>query len=700
MAASLTPEQTAEKEKLIRQGLYWEALDLPSDSSTKDVVVRIAELRQVGNGYHNFVTLLATVRNDFTTGNYGTVRRLWDELLPKLNSAATGRVLNIAEEDMSWETIWAKCIGNNLHYSQTVAVEVVRDKLRAYFRNAAVELANEAQRQAPGNGLTQQNVARAIKALKKSVWCLKITEAYASNLQDIQHQSGVATQIELQYEQIARIRGYPIPAWPEPSVMVTPPPKKTKPSTTPAPKPATPPTSEKPTEQLPGQKPMPKPAGTAKPVEQAPRPKEPAVLKRKSVAVLLAIFLGPWCWLYTYKKDKGKFWFNIILSIFTFGVWGLVAWVWAVTSAVVRPYAFYHEYPSVETTWPKKATFAVVVTSLALFTALVAVLASISDSGSENTAQKSSSSPPPTISVVPTRLGFTATKGGPNPSSQILIIRNPEVGVLKWSVTDDSSWLDLSPTNGSSGGGDYPVTASVNIAGMEAGNYTAKITISCSGVANTSMAVPVSLTLNPSSSFPPPPPPPVSKPSFTDDFSDVKSGWPTKTNVPDRFDWGYQIADQQSQYSILIKVSRNGLLLKNSAIGEYSDFVLGIDGRVSTEGEGAYGLLFRLSSDQNSRYSFQVSKDGRYRIVKSIDRKDSMLVNWTESQYIKKGTDQVNHLMVECRGSEIKTFVNGQFLTSVTDSSLQKGSVGIYATTFEQADVQFYFDNFYVSSER
>lgn len=37
--------------------------------------------------------------------------------------------------------------------------------------------------------------------------------------------------------------------------------------------------------------------------------------KSKSVAVVLAVFLGLWSYLYTYKKDAGLFWANLVVAI-------------------------------------------------------------------------------------------------------------------------------------------------------------------------------------------------------------------------------------------------------------------------------------------------------------------------------------------------------------------------------------------------
>ena len=63
--------------------------------------------------------------------------------------------------------------------------------------------------------------------------------------------------------------------------------------------------------------------------------------KDKTVAVLLAVFLAFFTWCYTYKKDSRKFWLNLGLSVVSFGLWGPVAWIWAIVEAARRPREFY-----------------------------------------------------------------------------------------------------------------------------------------------------------------------------------------------------------------------------------------------------------------------------------------------------------------------------------------------------------------------
>jgi len=105
--------------------------------------------------------------------------------------------------------------------------------------------------------------------------------------------------------------------------------------------------------------------------------------------------------------------------------------------------------------------------------------------------------PTPTILYNPPSFSFSATEGGSNPSSQTLSIRNSGRGTLNWSVSDDVAWLSLTPTRGTSTGETDSVAVSVSISGMNAGSYSAIITISASEATNTPQKMQVSLTISP-----------------------------------------------------------------------------------------------------------------------------------------------------------------------------------------------------------
>lgn len=83
----------------------------------------------------------------------------------------------------------------------------------------------------------------------------------------------------------------------------------------------------------------------------------------------------------------------------------------------------------------------------------------------------------PTLAVSPSSFSFTATQGGPNPSSQTLEIWNSGGSTLNWAVTDDSTWLTLSASSGTCTGETDDIMAMVDISGMTSGDYDATITI-------------------------------------------------------------------------------------------------------------------------------------------------------------------------------------------------------------------------------
>lgn len=68
--------------------------------------------------------------------------------------------------------------------------------------------------------------------------------------------------------------------------------------------------------------------------------------KKKSTAVALSILIGIFTWVYTWEKDAHKFWINLVITLVSFGIWGIVAWVWAMVDAIRRPGSFYANFPN------------------------------------------------------------------------------------------------------------------------------------------------------------------------------------------------------------------------------------------------------------------------------------------------------------------------------------------------------------------
>jgi len=72
----------------------------------------------------------------------------------------------------------------------------------------------------------------------------------------------------------------------------------------------------------------------------------PQIPKSKTTAILLAVFLAFWMWIYTYKVDAWKFWLNLGLTVVTLGIWSLVAWPWSIIDAARRSDQWYAQFPN------------------------------------------------------------------------------------------------------------------------------------------------------------------------------------------------------------------------------------------------------------------------------------------------------------------------------------------------------------------
>jgi C1A family cysteine protease len=102
--------------------------------------------------------------------------------------------------------------------------------------------------------------------------------------------------------------------------------------------------------------------------------------------------------------------------------------------------------------------------------------------------------PVPVLVVEPASLAFSANFGQ-NPANQTLSIRNGGTGNMSWSVSDNQTWLTVTPTSGSTTTEADPVTVQVNSAALNAGTYSATITVTAAGAQGSPKNIPVSLTI-------------------------------------------------------------------------------------------------------------------------------------------------------------------------------------------------------------
>lgn len=95
-----------------------------------------------------------------------------------------------------------------------------------------------------------------------------------------------------------------------------------------------------------------------------------------------------------------------------------------------------------------------------------------------------------------------------------------------------------------------------------------------------------------------------------------------------------------------------------------------------------YGLV--VNSDPNrvlkKDYAFVIRSDtGRYRVVRHKDTEETVVVNWTRSSAINRGS-RSNDIEVRTKDDEMSLYINGKFIRTVEDSVGYNGVSGVYTS--------------------
>ena len=100
----------------------------------------------------------------------------------------------------------------------------------------------------------------------------------------------------------------------------------------------------------------------------------------------------------------------------------------------------------------------------------------------------------PTIALSPTSLTATAVQGS-SPANGSFTVANSGGGTLNYTITDNATWLSVSPTSGSTSGPAVTHTVQYSTASLSAGSYSATITVTDANATNSPQTISVSLTI-------------------------------------------------------------------------------------------------------------------------------------------------------------------------------------------------------------
>jgi hypothetical protein len=163
-----------------------------------------------------------------------------------------------------------------------------------------------------------------------------------------------------------------------------------------------------------------------------------------------------------------------------------------------------------------------------------------------------------------------------------------------------------------------------------------------------------------------------------DDFSAEK--WPTGSDAYDsKYEDGeYHMHSTSGNYVVMLAPNDSDYSTKDRTVRVTTR---SIDGTASNYG---YGLVMhgKLKSGEPVGYGFLVytGNDPSYSIVHLTGDQDRTLVKWTSSSVVRSGTNS-NQIEVRVKGDQLSYYVNGQYVTSITDSAgYGDGRVGFFAS--------------------
>lgn len=102
---------------------------------------------------------------------------------------------------------------------------------------------------------------------------------------------------------------------------------------------------------------------------------------------------------------------------------------------------------------------------------------------------------PPTITLSPATLTPSCEQGS-NAASQTFTVQNTGGSTLSYSISDNQTWLSVTPASGTSTGEADTITVNYATSGLSAGTYNATITVSDPNATNNPQTIAVTLTVS------------------------------------------------------------------------------------------------------------------------------------------------------------------------------------------------------------
>lgn len=177
---------------------------------------------------------------------------------------------------------------------------------------------------------------------------------------------------------------------------------------------------------------------------------------------------------------------------------------------------------------------------------------------------------------------------------------------------------------------------------------------------------------------------------YTDDFTDVTSGWPDEL-VFDNYFVGYHEPDF---YHVQVS-ERNDLAVVVLPEQSFDDFtieteILVDEDNTAPEGDFRYGLAIRRSGNQY--YAFTISpRTKRWYVLKSSPGGLKVLTEGSDGSI--QGLEALDKLQVDVMGSKFTFHINDHSVSQINDPDYASGEVGFFVETFDGPRAHIHYDS-------
>ncbi len=161
--------------------------------------------------------------------------------------------------------------------------------------------------------------------------------------------------------------------------------------------------------------------------------------------------------------------------------------------------------------------------------------------------------------------------------------------------------------------------------------------------------------------------------AFQDTLASNRNGWRYGISItePDFSGGALHITDDGATGPSYVPCNPQGTNL------DFSNFAFEVQMTV-LKGFGG-GILFRSNSTVSNYYYFLVGADGSYNLLVTSSNPPDQSIAAGFSPAIQAGVNQTNFVAVVAQSGTLILFVNGQFITSVNDSTYTHGTIGLLA---------------------